>query len=54
MENEKVTEEKIWMEKVQMHEQISKVYLKATLTEKAWYWQRNKNINEKQKTQVFQ
>ena len=54
MENEKVTEEKIWMEKVQMHEQISKVYLKATFTEKAWYWQRNKNINEKQKTQVFQ
>ena len=27
LENEKVTEEKIWMKKVQMHEQISKVHL---------------------------
>ena len=46
LENEKVTEEKIWMNKVQMHEQISKVHLRAISIEKAWYWQRNKHINE--------
>lgn len=34
LENEKVTG-KIWMEKVQMHDKISKIYLKNIIIEKA-------------------